>query len=193
MFEAVRYLDVLRHGAVTGNECLRGEQDDPLSALGWEQMQQATATATGWTQIVSSPLRRCAEFAQTLANARGVPLHVVAEWRERSFGDWEGRSLAALPEAELAQFWADPVGYTPPSAEPFTAFRERVLAAWLDLCADQAQHTLLITHGGVIRVLVAEVLCMADAGLLALEVPHACLTRLRIYPPPGRASLIGHG
>jgi len=190
-----RFVDLLRHGDVEGGACFRGERDDPLSPLGWEQMRHATAGigSPGWTRIIASPARRCADFARELSAARGLPLTLADDWRERAFGDWEGVPLDAIPSDQLQRFWDDPAGYTPPRAEPFADFRARVLAIWQTLLGQRDAHTLLITHGGVIRVLVAEVLCMADAGLLLLEVPHACLTRLRIYPPPGRPSLIAHG
>ena len=156
-------------------------------------MRRATADMTGWTRILTSPARRCAAFAHSLSQARGLPLTTVDAFRERAFGDWEGRAAADIPGAELQRFWSDPVGYTPPGAEPFPAFRARVLTAWQTLLDGREPHTLLITHGGVIRVLVAEVLRMSDAGLLRLEVPHACCTRLHLYPPPGHPSLMAHG
>lgn len=189
------FVDLLRHGDVQGGACFRGERDDPLSPLGLEQMRRVTTRvgATGWTRIIASPARRCADFARELSGACDRSLTLADAWRERAFGDWEGRPLDSIPNDELQCFWDDPVGYTPPRAEPFADFSARVLAAWHDLLDRREPHTLLITHGGVIRVLVAEVLCMSDAGLLLLEVPHACLTRLRIYPPPGRPSLIAHG
>lgn len=189
------FVDLLRHGDVEGGACFRGERDDPLSPLGWEQMRRATAglDPTGWTRIIASPARRCADFARELSEARDLPLTLVDAWRERAFGDWEGVPLDAIPSDQLQRFWDDPAGYTPPRAEPFADFRARVLAAWHALIDRHDAHTFLITHGGVIRVLVAEVLCMSEAGLLLLEVPHACLTRLRIYAPPGRPSLIAHG
>lgn len=186
-------IELLRHGDVEGGACFRGERDDPLSPRGWEQMRRATADRSDWTRIVSSPACRCAEFARELSETHDRPLDLVDAFRERGFGDWEGLAVAEIPADELQRFWNDPVGYTPPGAEPFVDFRARVLAAWRDLLDTREPRTLLITHGGVIRVLVAEVLRMADAGLLLLEVPHACLTRLRIYPPPGHPSLIAHG
>ncbi|MGQ9831330.1 MAG: histidine phosphatase family protein [Thermochromatium sp.] len=186
-------IDLLRHGAVQGGERFRGECDDPLSALGWEQLRRATAVRSDWTHLVSSPARRCADFARELAATRHLPLTLMESFRERGFGAWEGRAATEIPADELQRFWNDPVGYTPPGAEPFPAFRARVLMGWRKLLAVREPWTLLITHGGVIRVLVAEVLHLSDQGLWSLEVPYACLTRLRIYPPPGRPSLMAHG
>jgi len=193
LFTSESFVDLLRHGEVEGGARFRGERDDPLSALGWEQMQRATSVCPGWAQVVSSPARRCAEFARELAQRQGLTLTLMDGLRERAFGTWEGLTCAEIPLVELQRFWSDPVGYTPPGAEPFSAFRARVLEAWRGLLDGRAPQTLLITHGGVIRVLVAEVLGMTDAGLLLLEVPYACRTRVRIHPPPGRPSLVAHG
>ena len=161
-----RLLDLLRHGEVQGGARFRGEQDDPLSPLGWEQMRRATSDRPGWTRIISSPSRRCADF-----------------------GAWEGLAADEIPGELLDRFWADPVNYTPPGAETFAAFRARVLDGWRDLLCATDPHALLVTHGGVIRILASEVLRMSEDGFLLFEAPYACHVRLRIPDPPWRPSL----
>ena len=189
-----RLIDLLRHGEPEGGARFRGERDDPPSALGREQIRLATARdRAGWTRILSSPARRCAEPAQALARELDLPLGERSWLRERGFGDWEGLTADAIPAEALARFWSDPVGYTPPGAEPFPAFHARVLNGWRDLLQDPAPHTLIVTHGGVVRLLVAEALGMPQDALLLLEVPYACRTRLRIPAAPWRPSLVFHG
>lgn len=190
---AERLIDLLRHGGVQGGARFRGDQDDPLTPLGWEQMRQATADRPGWTRIVSSPLRRCCEPARELARDLGLAIEERAALRERGFGAWEGLTVDQVPGDILGRFWADPVGYTPPGAEPFAAFRTRVMDGWHDLLREPDPHALLVTHGGVIRILVAEVLRMPAEAFFLIEVPHACRTRLRIPAPPWRPSLVSHG
>ncbi|WP_295388782.1 histidine phosphatase family protein [uncultured Thiodictyon sp.] len=188
-----RFITLVRHGEVQGGARFRGGQDDPLSAAGWAQLRRAAALAPDLTRIASSPSRRCAEFARTLAAERERPLALVEALAERRFGDWEGLAADQIPAADLARFWDDPVGYTPPGAEPFMDFRARVLAAWQGLIEGDGPHTLVLTHGGVLRVILAQVLGMADGAGLLLEVPYACVTRLRLPAPPGRPSLMAHG
>ena len=188
-----RLLDQLRHGEVQGGACFRGSQDDALSEAGWGQMLRATAQMPVWTDIVSSPARRCADFARHLAAIHEIPLRILDDFRERHFGAWEGLTAAQIPPADLARFWADPVGQTPPDAESFSDFRQRVRGVWSQMRDTDEPRTLLVTHGGVIRVLLAEVLCLQDPAALLIEVPHACLTRLRLPEPLGRPSLIAHG
>lgn len=189
-----RIISLLRHGEVEGGARFRGGQDDALSVAGWAQLRAALVLVPGIAAIVSSPARRCAEFAQTLAAERGgLPLDLSAAFAERHFGDWEGRAAHEIPAAELARFWDDPVGYTPPGAEPLVDFRRRVLEGWQALIEGAAADTLVLTHGGVVRVILAHVLGMTDWSGLLVEVPPACLTRLRLPAPPGRPSLVSHG
>ena len=57
-------IDLLRHGDVEGGRKYRGQLDDPLSELGWQQLRSATSKKQNWQHIVSSPL-----FRRTCPNA----------------------------------------------------------------------------------------------------------------------------
>ncbi len=182
-------LDLLRHGEVAGGmACFRGRQDDPLTAQGWQQMTRRLerfAPTTGWTQIISSPARRCAEFAAELSTTQSCPLMVEQALSERDFGAWEGQAVAAIAPADLANFWADPLGFTPAEAEPMAMFIQRVNSAWQQIVEQPPAHGLMITHGGVIRVILGAVLGIAAQRLTLIEVPPACFTRLRLPTAPG--------
>ncbi|WP_300970799.1 histidine phosphatase family protein [Thiocapsa sp.] len=176
-----RFVDLLRHGEAQGGARFRGGHDDPLSAEGWDQMTRATAVNPDWTRVVSSPSRRCSAFAQRIAESHKLPLAILPGLRERGFGAWEGLAAHQIPAEELTRFWDDPVGYAPPGGEPFEVFRERVIAAWGQVCDAGGPFTLAVTHGGVIRVVLAEVLRMPPEASLLIEVPRpvypACACR----------------
>ncbi len=188
-----RFADLLRHGEVAGGGRFRGASDDLLSPDGLAQMRAAAEGPKGWDALVSSPARRCAAFAQELAAQRGLPLQLMPELGERGFGAWENRCADEIPLTELQRFWDDPVGFTPPGAEPFQALRERVLFGWDCILTQGFRFPLLVTHGGVIRIILGEVLDISAAALLRIEVPPACLSRLRIPEGAGRPSLMLHG
>jgi broad specificity phosphatase PhoE len=188
-----RFVDLLRHGEAQGGARFRGGHDDPLSAEGWDQMTRATAVNPGWTRVLSSPSLRCSAFAHRLAERFNLPLSIMPRLRERGFGAWDGLAGHQIPAEELTRFWDDPVGYTPPGGEPFEVFRERVSAAWGQVCDEDEPFTLAVAHGGVIRVVLAEVLRMPHEASLLIEVPPACLSRLRVPEAPGRSSLMRHG
>ena len=187
-------IDLLRHGHVAGPDCLRGWQDDPLDATGWQQMRQAVASAGPWQRIVSSPLQRCAAFAQALADEFGLPLETDPRWRELSFGDWEGRSIAAIqadsPRA-LQAFWDNPERHPPPGGETLSALQRRCVAAWDALHSPAGSRTLLVCHGGVIRVLLCHLLGLPTAAHFRFEIAHAALISLLADPDYPRLYLGG--
>lgn len=189
-----RFADLLRHGEPAGGGRFRGACEDPLTPLGLAAMRAATAARRApWDLILTSPARRCAGFATELAEALRLPLEVWPDLGERAWGAWEGLAADQLPAADLARFWADPIGFTPPRAETLGDFAQRVLGAWERLLDGSARHPLAITHGGGVRVILGRVLDLPATSLLLVEVPYACLTRLRLPQPPGRPSLMAHG
>ncbi len=145
-------MQLMRHGT-TGQPSYRGQIDDPLSALGWQQSRAATADGD-WDLVVSSTLRRCSGFAQALCDERGIPLRLDARLVEYHFGDWQGRTIADLERnaaAHLAAYRADPQRQPPPRSEDFDAFGQRIAAALDAVAAQRAGRVLVITHGAVIR------------------------------------------
>lgn len=178
------YLDMLRHGETTLGGGFRGSLDDALTEPGWTQMRAATAAAGPWDLLVSSPLLRCAAFAAELAGQLQLPMVLEPDLRELHFGDWEGRSAAQImaEDAEaLGRFWADPYGYSVPAGEPMADFESRVLAAVERLRQRYAgQRLLLVTHGGVMRLLLARARGLERGQLLQVEVAHGALHRLHL-------------
>lgn len=180
-------VDLLRHGRVTGGDRLRGWQDDPLNSAGWRQMASATAGPCRWQRVLSSPLNRCADFAADLAARFDLPLELDPRWRELGFGDWEGRTvdelLARSPDA-LRRFWDRPRDHPPPGGEPLGNFERRVDSAWADLNRQlgAGERALLVTHGGVIRLLLCRTLGLQVAEQFRFEVPHAALVTLILQP-----------
>lgn len=170
------HLDLLRHGETELGGGLRGSLDDALTAQGWRQMHDAVVDGGPWQRLVSSPLQRCALFAEALAERLGIALTLEPDLQELHFGDWEGRTPAQLmltDEAGLGQFWNDPYGFTPPGGEPVLHFQQRVLAAVHRLQAAHAgERVLLISHGGVMRLLLAQARGLPRERLLQVEVAH---------------------
>lgn len=157
-------IDLLRHGETTLSHTLRGHLDDDLTEQGWLQMQstiqQYMTTPVDWDVIISSPLRRCRRFAEHLADQLGLPMRVNEHIKEMYFGDWEGISTQAIYEAEperLANFWQFPTQYHAPNGESLTQFQQRIFIGfeqiYTQIQAQNGQKALVITHGGVIKLL----------------------------------------
>jgi alpha-ribazole phosphatase len=81
----------------------------------------------------------------------------------------------------LGQFWNDPYAFTPPAGEPVLDFAERVLGSIQRLARQHAgQRVLLVTHGGVMRLLLARARGLPREQLLQVEVGHGALMRLQV-------------
>ncbi|NKI18856.1 alpha-ribazole phosphatase [Spongiibacter sp. KMU-166] len=188
---AVTRLDMLRHGACEGGEIFRGSTDVPLSELGWQQMRDTVASVgePRWQRIVSSPLQRCARFAEEQSRLLQLPLEFDDALREMHFGDWEG-----LPHSEAErrypqewrQFWQSPAEASPPSGEAMGDFCQRVCTA-LDSLQQRysGESVLLVIHGAVIRVMMCHLLGMPMGAMTRLAVPYACLSRFSVYQLDG--------
>jgi len=182
-------VDLLRHGETVGGPCFRGSIDDALTENGWSQMDAVIGKemingTRIWDRIISSPLQRCSAFAHKFGQQYSLPVHLDTRFKEMHFGCWEGRTAAELmstDEDALTQFWNDPIQNTPPEAEPLLEFNQRVLSAWADLLRDyQGERILLVTHGGVIRVLLCHAQQRPIKQLLDIDVKHAALKQLRV-------------
>ncbi|MGK9064397.1 alpha-ribazole phosphatase family protein [Stutzerimonas chloritidismutans] len=178
------HLDMLRHGETVSGGGFRGRLDDELTADGWQQMRRAVIGQAPWSRIISSPLKRCARFAAELAEQHGVALELEPGFRELDFGEWEGLTAAALMvdrSEQLGRFWQDPYGFTPPGGEPLVDFEARVLTA-LEQVTDRwaGEQILLVTHAGVMRLLLAEARGLPRERLLDVEVRHGSLFGLKV-------------
>ena len=190
-------LDVLRHGECQGGEIFRGATDVALSETGWQQMRSSAERASApWQRIVTSPLRRCREFAEQLSVQLDVPLSLDDDWREMSFGRWEGQLREDIFKREadaIAAFYRDPAGRAPPEGEAADVLQARVVAAYQRILAGASgEHVLIVTHGGVIRALLAHVLGMPLQRMFALDVPYACMTGLHHVERAGYTRLLAH-
>lgn len=198
MSSATTTIDLIRHGEPVGGRRYRGQVDDPLSEKGWRQMREAVADHCPWQRIVSSPLIRCAAFAEELAKRHGLPLQLEPRLQEIGFGEWEGKTadelLAQDPQC-LWRFYRDPLNNTPPGAETLAAFRDRVIAAWDELLQQHAgRHVLVVGHAGMMRMILRHVLDMPLERVFRLQVANACITRIEVdgHGPDALPRLLFH-
>lgn len=186
-------VDFLRHGEPVGGDVLRGRIDHPLSELGWLQMQKATAltrqrklspSTPNWTHLISSPLQRCRVFAEHLADVTTLELRVAKQWQEIDYGDWDGMLLKDWREVagpQFKEFRKDVSKLHPPNGEAFLSFKDRVLQAWSELAAlPDGSHVLVVTHGGVLRVVLPTVLGIPLNRSYPLHIPFASFSRIAL-------------
>ena len=160
-------IDLLRHGESELSHTLRGSLDDALTTQGWQQMLNSIdqSQTQHWDVVFSSPLQRCRIFAEHIVRERDIPLILDQSLQEMHFGDWEGQSIQELYEQfpeTLADFWQKPTQTTLPNAESMQQFHLRVSQAMTDIQQQMQsqgwQSALVVTHGGVIKLLKCMVL-----------------------------------
>ncbi|MFJ3878090.1 bifunctional RNase H/acid phosphatase [Streptomyces sp. NPDC090077] len=190
---------LLRHGetALTPQKRFSGSggTDPELSPAGRRQaaaVAEALAARGTVQAVVSSPLRRCRETAQAVADRLGLPVAVEEGLRETDFGAWEGLTFAEVRERfpDDLQAWLDSPRAAPTGGgESFTAVTRRVSAARDRLLAAHAGRTvLLVTHVTPVKTLVRLALGAPPESLFRMELSAASLSAVAYYAD-GNASV----
>lgn len=193
MTDRATLVTVMRHGEVDGPaHVLRGKHDVALTETGWRQMRQTVDAANSppFSTVASSTLMRCRAFSDRFAAELALPVNLHAGFEEIDFGDWEGLTPSqaqALSPQLFERFQSNPEGTTPPNGEAFSTFRNRVCSAFDDCLPEcSGGHALIITHAGVMRVLLAEKLGLPWHSANRIAIPPAGsfqLSLLHGHPP----------
>lgn len=182
--DSMTHIYLLRHGETQGGSRFHGSTDVALSEHGLFQMRTAVENEDCWNRIISSPLSRCAYFAQALKQQHDISLQFDTRIKEIHFGVWEGKTaeeILANDSEALTRYWQDPTQYTPVDGEALKDFEARVLSFWQEIITEyRGEKILLIAHGGVIRLLLCHILQRPLQRILDLEVAHATLHHIRI-------------
>jgi alpha-ribazole phosphatase len=101
--------------------------------------------------IYSSPSTRCILLAQKINPAFRIDDRLT----ELDFGDWEGATWDTVNEADLRIWMDDFVNVVVPNGESMQQMSVRVLSFWAELIQSGHKKLIVITHGGVIRLILA--------------------------------------
>ena len=171
-------LILVRHGQTDWNR-------EPARCHGWAEVGLNEAgrgqardvgrvlKGRGLQLIVTSHLLRATETAEIIREELGdVPLITDPRLAETHRGEWETRLFGEIVREEPDTWRAyreHPEDFRFPGGESLAEQQRRVLAALRD-CAQDGRRTLLVTHGGSIRL----VRCFLDGR--GIEAYHASAT-----------------
>lgn len=180
---------LIRHGETALN--VARVLQPPATPLSERGIAQADALAgrlatMGVRAILSSDLPRTLRTAEAIAAATGAPIDTTPLLRERNFGDWRGRPYDSLGVDPLTT--AD----APPNGESAAAFEQRVAAAFALAVHRRAAldgALAVVTHGLVLRALLAGPLRLADGMLAPAHLGNTGLSIADAHPPH-RVSLL---
>lgn len=146
--------------------------------------------------VICSPLLRCYEFASQFAEKNQMPLLVENQLREIHFGQWEAKTSEQIwktDEKKLSAFWRDPVKNTPPGGESLLAFKERVLRGYYSIVDEwQGKKILLVCHGGVVKMILCDVLGVEMKEMNKLAIDYASVSRVSMWESYSQVSFINH-
>lgn len=125
--------------------------------------------------VVSSPLRRCAEFAAALSPQATIAPHLT----ELDFGAWEMKTWDDIPRAEIDAWTADPLHFNGHGGESVAQMQLRVREALADL---GGRDCVWVTHAGVMKLVLAELLALPQDEWLSLRFAHAEIIELEQGP-----------
>ena len=184
-------LHLLRHGQTPSSRdnVFCGSGIDPELTPDGLKMAAAFASAyaaTEWKAIYSSPLRRAAATAQTIADHTGVAYSTRDGLAEIDYGQWDGMSATAVDRDfhdDYVRWTADPAWNAPTGGETAIALARRVLGVVEEVTKDVHDgNVLLVSHKASIRSL----LCT----LLGIDVGRF---RYRLACPVSSVSIVEFG
>lgn len=173
---------LVRHGETEANVAglYSGHAPTPLTERGIVQAQSLSGLLRNvpFDNVLCSELERARHTTQLILAERDVPVRVMPELNEMFFGDWEMRHHRDLAreDAENYAVWCnDWQNATPTNGEGFQAFSQRVerfiaqLAEYKD-----SKNLLVVSHQGVLSVLVARLLFMPTAAMWHFRIEQGC-------------------
>lgn len=189
-------LILARHGRTTANASgvLAGRSKGiRLDEAGLEQARTAGERLANLplSVIVTSPLERCRDTAQAVARQQPKATKVSSDRRllECDYGSWTGRELKTLAKEPLwATVQAHPSAVTFPDGESMAQMMARSVAAVRDWDARvESEHGsdavwLAVTHGDVIKAVLADALGMHLDLFQRISVDPASLSVVRYTP-----------
>ena len=180
---------LVRHGALESqyDGCYIGSSDVALSSEGRLEAEAlgSHVKACGIERIYSSPLLRARQTADQIASALPeVPVAYEALLREIDFGTWEGLTFEQISarDPEGSRRWACPNGdFAFPGGESLDAFYSRVVRIKQMLLESAHETILLVTHGGVARSLICNILDIPSQKSLSLKIDRGSVSTLSLF------------
>lgn len=173
---------LVRHGETEANVAglYSGHAPTPLTGRGIAQAQSLNTllARVPFDQVLCSELERAQHTARLVLEGRDLPLLVKPELNEMFFGDWEmrhHRDLAVEDAENYAAWCSDWQNAVPTNGEGFAAFAQRV-EQFTRILSDftHLPHVLIVSHQGVLSLLIARLLSLPAAAMWNFRVEQGC-------------------
>jgi broad specificity phosphatase PhoE len=130
--------------------------------------------------VYTSPLARAVETAESIALPHGLAPVPDEGLREIDFGEVEGMAYDEIRASrpELFRAWMEtPTAVRFPGGESYADLRGRVLATVSGIREQHAGEAVaIVAHGGVVRVVLADALGLADDAVFRLDQAYGAVS-----------------
>ncbi|MDE0925906.1 MAG: alpha-ribazole phosphatase [Methylophilaceae bacterium] len=138
----------------------------------------------------SSPLQRCVKLANALALDN---ITYDGRLKELHFGDWEMQAWDDMPRAYLDEWGQNYAHMSPPNGETFRELQLRGISFIEEMLTQyHGKHIVIVTHGGMVRALLAHVLSMELKGLFRFNVDYGSVTQLDFSNVIPKVNFVNH-
>jgi broad specificity phosphatase PhoE len=177
-----------RHGQTEWNSIGRmmGWTDEDMNETG---LAQAGRLATRMAKmrldaVYTSPLKRTISTGIIVGKSHGIIPKTAQGLIEINYGIWEGLARIEVkkkwPELQQ-QLHDDPSELAIPGGETFKQLAVRVVAAFNEIVkAEEGKHILMVSHQGILKVLVAELMGISYRDWGKFEIRNASLTTMTV-------------
>ncbi len=172
----------IRHACPEGAGLFLGQSDVPLSRSGRRQLPGLVEKISHYPAgaVYTSDLRRAVTTARAISRRFELEAECRPGLREIRFGRWEGLSWAGIAERfpRKAREWMKNFPRRPaPGGEEFHAFKARVRReSRAIVAAHRGGCAVVVTHAGVIRLILASALGMPDRYISSIHCDFGGMT-----------------
>lgn len=135
-----------------------------------------------------SPLTRTQQLAQALC-PDSVPTEAL---KEVDFGTWENRLWSDIPKAEIDAWRDDLMHAAPYQGESLAQLQSRVFE-WFEPLIKADKDVVLVTHSGVIKVLVAALCQFSMSECFRLNPSYSSISELDVGQEFALLNCLGAG
>ena len=178
---------LIRHGEIDAGRPRKfiGRTDLPVTCRGREQLHRLKEhlSSISFDHIVSSPLERCQESGKILGASSNTNIITEPKFAEIDLGAWEGLTAADIQKKFPGEYEArgeNMADYTPPGGESFNDLLDRVWPALLKIIETTTSQAAVVSHAGVNRVLLCQILGMPLAHMFSLQQDYGCYNVLHV-------------
>ena len=189
----------IRHPETDWNKQKRymGSTDIPLNNKGKKQARAISGyfKNENISVIYSSKLKRALETAKLIARPHNLKVKEDKRLNEINFGEWEGLTFEQIQKKYpvlAREYLSKPQNIKIPGGESFKEFKNSIKASLGEILAQEDGDVVIVSHGGVNRVIICELLKIPFSHLWQIKQDGGAINKIEIYEDTNVVSLLNH-